>query len=45
VLLSVHAASSPLVNRAKAILKNTGAEDISSADEATVAVPATASRI
>jgi hypothetical protein len=44
VLLSVLAASAPLVNRAKAILKNTGAEDISSADEAHAAVPATTSR-
>jgi len=40
VLLSVHAASPELANRAKAILKNTGAEDISSTSEAHVPVPA-----
>ena len=44
VLLSVHAATSEQVSRAKAILKNTGAEDISSSGEADAAVPATATR-
>jgi hypothetical protein len=44
VLLSVHAANAEQTNRAKAILKNTGAEDISSTSEADVAVPATAGR-
>jgi hypothetical protein len=44
VLLSVHAASSEQTSRAKAILKNTGAEDISSSGEADAAVPATATR-
>jgi len=40
VLLSVHAATSELVNRAKGILKNTGAEDISSSGEASADIPA-----
>lgn len=44
VLLSVHASTSEQVKRAKSILENTGAEDISSAGEADAAVPATATR-
>jgi hypothetical protein len=44
VLLSVHAASPEQTSRAKAILKNTGAEDISSSSEANVPVAATATR-
>ncbi len=44
VLLSVHAATSGQASRAKAILKNTGAEDISSSGEANAEVPATAGR-
>ena len=44
VLLSVHSASSEQTSRAKSILKNTGAEDISSSSEADVVVPATATR-
>lgn len=44
VLLSVHAGSADLVNRAKGILTHTGAEDISSSSEASVEVPATATR-
>jgi hypothetical protein len=42
VLLSVHAATSNEVTRAKEILERTGAEDISSAGEASSDVPATA---
>jgi hypothetical protein len=34
ILLSVHCDSSEWVNRAKEILKNTGAQDVSSAGEA-----------
>ena len=44
VLLSVHAANAEQVSRAKGILKNTGAEDISSSGEADAAVPATTAR-
>lgn len=36
ILLSVHAASSKEIDRAKAILKNTGAEDISYTEESAV---------
>ena len=42
VLLSVHAATSNEVTRAKDVLKRTGAEDISSGGEASSDVPATA---
>jgi hypothetical protein len=42
VLLSVHAATSNEVTRAKEILKRTGADDISSSGEASSDVPATA---
>jgi hypothetical protein len=42
VLLSVHAATSDEVTRAKDVLERTGAEDISSAGEASSDVPATA---
>jgi hypothetical protein len=44
VLLSVHATTPALVNRAKGILKHTGAEDISSSTDAVVPVHATATR-
>jgi hypothetical protein len=42
VLLSVHAATSNEVTRAKEVLERTGAEDISSSGEASSDVPATA---
>jgi len=44
VLLSVHAANAEQVSRAKGILKNTGAEDISSSGESSADYPAEATR-
>jgi hypothetical protein len=42
ILLSVHTATSDLVNRAKEILERTGAEDISSTGESSADIPAAA---
>jgi hypothetical protein len=45
VLLSAHCDTSEQISRAKDVLKNTGAEDISSTGEATADTPATAGRL